>query len=205
MLGDGSLIATVSNELYNLFFHNKNFWGDFGWWIQIIGGMGTFVTLIVFLLQLKIDRDKWKKDEIQMICNTCNAILKEINNHKNTFESSTDPIIGDEINYIERILNTDAYDSIIQSGLFSQFEEDTQTALSNLYQRIRLRNESLKHLNKLGDMNILIPNSPSKMNELTERSQYYQRTVTLWEIEIRGLLYGVEVLVRKELDELSST
>ena len=59
-----------SKLYYDLFFHYPHFLTDGVFWIQIVGGFGTFVTLLVFLLQQKIDRDKRKEDEIVRICNT---------------------------------------------------------------------------------------------------------------------------------------
>src|SRR5262249_11419961 len=45
-----------------------------------------------------------------------------------------------DLPFLDIILNIDAYESILHSGLFTRFRPYTQISLANLYIRIKLRN-----------------------------------------------------------------
>ncbi|MBA3750798.1 MAG: hypothetical protein H0X03_07930 [Nitrosopumilus sp.] len=188
--------------LYDIFYNNPKFWTNLGWWIQIIGGSGTFVTLFVFWLQLRYDRKKKKKDELQRIHKSCNAILKEIDDHKNAF-NNLEPsehfrdIQG--IKYGNRVLNTNVYDSILHSGLFTHFESKTQNSLSNLYNRINQRNKMLDYLHRYRDIFFFYDNSIYRERLWIKKERIYAKDINILENEIKDLIERVEILIKTEL------
>jgi hypothetical protein len=109
--------------------------------ISIVAIIAPVITAMYFFWR---QQNNIRKDRIRRSCGT---ILKEL-------DGTTDALIGDiryflgkksespiqtqqEIYYTNKILNTDAYDSILYSGLFSNISSDTQHILSNLYRSVK--------------------------------------------------------------------
>lgn len=107
------------------------------------------------------------------------------------------------IHYCIRILNTDAYDGIIHSGLFTYFSRDTQNILSNLYIRIKNRNEYIKYTYRPEETFHL--HYDSKNAKITRNVNIfnYQKTITVLEKEAKDLMDAAETLIHKELSLLT--
>ena len=108
------------------------------------------------------------------------------------------------IHYKNSFFNTDAYDSIVHSGLFTYFEGTTQDKLSNLYIRIKKHNEILKYKNEFEDRFFM--NDARTRTRREEREKTWFRKVTRYEVtltkyrgEIINLLDTVENSIREEI------
>ena len=92
------------------------------------------------------------------------GILKEIEIQKSLFNDSKnneDEIKEHDISHIGNAININAFDSIINSGLFTNFKTVTRNHLSNLYTHVKRRNELLIYYDRselLLFLMILLPN-----------------------------------------------
>src|SRR4051794_27886660 len=98
--------------------------------------IAVIISIAIFIIERLVERYQTLKENEERICNTCSALLTEIRIQKSTL---TNPMYADQyvirdndIKYISRIINTAAYDSIVNSGLFTNFKPETQNILSNL-------------------------------------------------------------------------
>jgi hypothetical protein len=107
----------------------------------IVITVGVILAVVFFAIERHIDRKHRKKEFV----NSCETILEELRDHSDMYHP--EKYIKDEIKdnadlcFVDRHLNIDAYESIIHSGFFTRFRPYTQFALSNLYLRIKLRND----------------------------------------------------------------
>jgi hypothetical protein len=166
---------------------------------------GIIITVVIFGLTLrKPEKDK-KRDENKRISSSCNALLEELKAHRDGFNYIEQYVSWPEqnIHYCTRILNTDAYDGIVHSGLFTYFTRDTQNILSNLYIRIKARNECIKYT--IRPEETFYVQYDSKNVKITKDVNIlnYQRTITLLEKEAKALMNAAETLIHKELSLLT--
>lgn len=143
---------SIFSKLSDIFFNNPDFWDNFTWWSQIIGGLGTFltivITVIIFWHGLNKDKDeKRKKDEFNSL-RRCYPLINEIGlNNKDLNDEKAIRIIDSskQINYITTVLNTNIHDSMSYSGLLNDFDYRVQQLLATLYFRINIRNELIRY------------------------------------------------------------
>lgn len=82
-----------------------------------------------------------------------NSIKKELDDHLNVFNNN----IGEDLKnirnhtYVSRVLLTDVYKSLVNSGKFLTLVTQLQNEISNLYSRINRRNDILNHLHRHED------------------------------------------------------
>jgi hypothetical protein len=90
--------------------------------------------------------------------------LDEIKNQKDRLDpdNKNQDIEAPDLPYVEKFVDTAAYDSIVSSGLFTHLETDTQNNLSNLYNKFKCRNESIIKLENLIDIAISHKHYPNK-------------------------------------------
>jgi hypothetical protein len=96
--------------------------------------------------------------------NACKAIIREIEDtvdgldpQKNFVNRRTSNVF-----YTSVFLNADAYESVLHSGVFTEFEPETQNALSNFYINVKLRNELLKILSNYENMFFINDRTPER-------------------------------------------
>jgi hypothetical protein len=150
-----------------------------------------------------------RKDRIRRSCDT---ILKEL-------DGTTDALIGDiryflgkksespiqtqhEIYYTNKILNTDAYDSILYSGLFSNISSDTQHSLSNLYRSAKQHNEIINYLNQFEDLFLLSGISESKERIYSDKISNYKLQLTVLEREILRYMELTKMSINTEMEKI---
>jgi hypothetical protein len=204
-----SSVAVINPIFFHLCFNNPYTWSDVGWWIDRLGvPLSIVVAIFLFYRQQKIDQKKRNEEQIERKHNAFNALSEEIKEHKKAFDNArNNPLYGDEhiqypdddIDYCLRLLNTDAYESVIHSGLFTYPERETQNSLSNLYMRIRNRNELLKNKGNFTESSLAQSDSTGYIELLIQMAKNNEKVITIWEQEIRDLMGGIETLFKKEL------
>jgi hypothetical protein len=167
------------------------------------GTLSILVAIAIFVAERMYDRLRREQDDREIKCNSCNAILKEIDDHKDAFTNPnyTHKRPSSELEYVEAFFNTDAYDSVLNSGLFTHFDVDTQNTLSNLYIRIKLRNELLAYIDRYRDLFFLYDNAPTRYSRWNEEVFRYEVSMSDREKEIKDLMEAAEVYIEKELQK----
>jgi hypothetical protein len=166
---------------------------DFTWWVQIIGGLGTPGTLIIFLCQQRIDKRKREKDDNERWIKACNLIEKEITHVKDGIDSNIKIIRDADPPYHSLIFNMDGYQSLLNSGLFSYLDIFTQDILKRLHMRIRLHNEILRQGNTFRE-NFFIDGI------YADRIYEWHNAVRSYNIELHGIEQDLLKLIEKVPD-----
>lgn len=119
--------------------------------------------------------------------------------HHPTEETKTGAIkIQKDVNYTNTYMATDAYDSVLFSGLLTHFTEETQYTLSKLYSRITSHNELIKYIYQLEDNFSLKQYSGDLHLKLQQTIDRYELRLTTQEIEIISLIYDSIRLIETE-------
>jgi hypothetical protein len=157
----------------------------------------VIAAIFLFWLQQRLER----RDQMRR---SSDAVLKEIEETRDALVSEQEKRIRynivklsesknnikGHVDYRNIYLNTDAYDSILHSGLFTNFSVETQHTLSKLYSRIRSHDDLITYLQHFRDA-FLINNvtTEDKEKRWKGESQPYELTLTEWEKEIIHLAY----------------
>ncbi len=148
------------------------------------------------------ERYKTKKESRERIHNVCKAILKEIEDHRDAFTNRKQPEhfvkVGD-IQYVSRVLNINAYESVIHSGLYTDLKPCTQNSLSNLYNHIIYRNEMIDYVKRYRDIFFLYDNYENRNNLWFTRIKNYAIEFKDLEVIINDFMNRTEVLLNIEL------
>jgi hypothetical protein len=142
-----------------------------------------------------------RKDSIRRACDT---ILKELEENQTALTTEKHKRItyttskGEKLNYTNAFFDTDAYDSVLHSGLFTHFSADTRHKLSLFYSRIKSHNELLDYTNRYEDNFFLNDDSEERKQRWQQEIERYDLLLTKWESEAIKLLDEVEKLVRQE-------
>lgn len=147
--------------------------------------MPVFGALGIFLLEEQIRRG-------ERIRRSRRTILREVRETKDSLleeekriryyvdEPKLSPItIRRRVDYRNAYVITDAFDSVLHSGLFTYFAEYIQYVLSNLYSRIKTHNTLITSMNQF--------------EEKREKMLEYQLYLTDLEIDIMRLIYESEL------------
>ncbi len=166
--------------------------------IQIaIATAAIIATILLYWYQQSSSR----KDAIRRACDT---IIKELEENKTALTTDKHKRItyatsgGDNVNYTNAYLDTDAYDSVLHSGLFTHFTAETRHKLSLFYSRIKSHNELLTYTSKFEDMFFLNDNSNERKQRWYLEIERYDLILTKWESEAIKLLDESEGLVKSE-------
>ena len=158
---------------------------------------GVIVAIIVFLLQIRGDKAKEKKEFSERLIRSCDTLLNELEDHNialNTKRHTHTLNRKERIYYVNAYLNTSAYESILHSGLFTFFLMETQQDISELYLRVIMHNRLTAYKDQFQDMLSQYSNSPY----YAPRLLLYERRLTNREIEIRRMLPVVKKQIVKE-------
>jgi hypothetical protein len=164
----------------------------------LISSSGIIISIFIFYLTLRKQENDRKRDENERMDNICNALLEELKDHRDAFTRniSEDYIKVQDITYINRVLNTNAYESVLHSGLFTYFDDDTQNRISNLYVHIIRRNQLLDYLNIYKDNFLLNKDINNEKNVWIERQLEYQKEIMRLESEIHYWMNKVGPLIK---------
>jgi len=203
-----SVSLELQLSLWFLFFVLENF--DVFNWIEshdgliggIIGAVGVIVAVYLFWTEEKRRDKREEKESKDRICRSCNAILMEISDHKELFQNPNFTHIrrNGNIDYTIAFFNTEAFESILHSGLFTHLNAEIQNRLSNIYVRIKLHNEFVKYRAKLRDMYNMYDKTPLKTQNWISVVKPYEESLTNWEQELKLLIAETEVLLNKEIN-----
>ena len=165
--------------------------------------VGIAVPLVIYIIQ------QWSEKRGR-ISRSCDAIIKEIRQNKlvttgtkydrikyRVYDQSHNLIA--EVDYVNAFLETDAYQSVLNSGLFTHFCVDTQNSLTSLYARIKSRNELITYMDKYEDLFFLYNAATGQSLDRWYASiEKYDVLMTDWEKEILEWVDEVEDLLIKE-------
>ena len=189
--------AVVTNAAYAESQEPKfDFWASFGYWLDRAGIAGVAVTLFVYLLQQRSTRNKERHRRKETFENSRLALLGEISGNQDKLSLSNRLLFSyvrskQTIDFANIIFDTYAYQSIIHSGLLTDFGEEAQSLLAQLYSRIDFHNESLKYRSRLETEFSLFGKPGTQGNWLGEKEKY-DLILSNTEAEIRQLFPLVE-------------
>ena len=165
----------------------------------LIAVAGLIVVIILFRIEQVIDSNN-KKDEIRnRLLTACNILSLELTQYKDTFSNTTIMVNdGNNIPYINNVLNLDGYNSILYSGLLSHFGRETQDLIKRLYERIRLHNEILLYKMRYDDIFFLYDQSIRRQQLWLTRVARYDSVLFVYESEIKGLIPLLERKIETE-------
>lgn len=131
------------------------------------------------------------------------AILNEVSDTASVFTDPQFPTIsyaaadGTAIKYTHCFLDHDAYQSVINSGQYSHFKDDTQYQLQQLYSRIKDHNEDIKIIGNIEDQFYLLKGKIDDV-EVNKIAEKYGKHITTMENEIKELIPKVKKLLEDE-------
>ncbi len=162
------------------------------------------IPIIIYVLQQWID----KRDRIRR---SCHAVIRELSQNKIALTDNKykhikyklDKLYEDKIKYINYTnvyLESDAYQSVLNSGLFTHFSIDTQNSLTSLYARISSRNELITYVDHYEDTFFIFHNlSDNTLKTWYSKIEKYDILLTEWESEIYYWIDKVELLLNIEM------
>lgn len=189
-----AIVVSLFILYYPEFANNPSFAND----VAIIA---VIVSVCIFSIERLVEKYETKKESKERKNNACDTILKEIENHRDAFYNSNPPedfITIGNITYVNRVLNTNAYESILYSGLFTQLSTKTQISLSNLYNHIDFRNEMIDYLRKYEVMFFIHDDSIERHNQWLEKKRVYLKDIPETERNIKDLLREAELLIKDD-------
>lgn len=158
---------------------------------------GVIVTVAIFIIERIIERYLRDKEDNDRMRRSCNTMLKEIDNHRMA-------LVGfkpEEGRFVEKYFNTDAYQSLVSSGLFTYFEEETQDKLSDLYIRIKLHNDFSTYRNHYSDIFFLYSDSKDRLEKWRSKVKRYDDALNMWDTDICNYLGEACGFINKELSK----
>lgn len=167
---------------------------------------GIVVPIVAALFLLWIQQYLEKRDRLRR---SCEAILREIEEMKDSLLSEQEKQIRyhivdlsgapnnlrRQVDYRNIYLNTDAFESVLYSGLFTQFSVETQHNLSKLYSRVKSHNDIITQIQRLHNNFLLSSVSEQRYQRVKNP---YEQTITKMEKEMTSLAYIVQMNIRSE-------
>lgn len=164
---------------------------------QNIEVIAIVVALVIFLLERYYERRKDRVEINDRLERCYKTIEKELNDHEQSFdnpkyENSSD---NENVPWKGMVLNIDAYDSLVHSGLFTYFQDRTQDRLANLYIRIKLQNKMIHEKTLVKSMFFMQGFSDEKKKLWPYISYPYDFSINGYQTEIENLLDDVKKLI----------
>jgi hypothetical protein len=169
----------------------------------ILSVLGIGVPIIGAMFLFWFDMHRTRQDTLRRSCGT---VIRELRETKDALlgeqhqriryhveDKTQHPVkTQNKVDYTNAILGSDAYDSVIHSGLFTHFSEETQHILSELYSRIKTHNYLINYTNEFEDMFLL--NDDSEQRKIRRRNAVlrYDLALTKLEVEMIPLIYRSE-------------
>lgn len=133
------------------------------------------------------------------------TLLTEIIENENSLNGKNgDPIReftasnGTQVKYVHCYLDTDAYDSVVMSGQFTQFNLNTQNYLERIYTRIKDHNDDIKIRNEI-EYTYHLLNKKIDENDVNVISEKFVIHLTDIEKEILELFPKVKISLNTEM------
>lgn len=131
----------------------------------------------------------------------CSAIIRELEDTgealaSNEYEATERKDEG--VYYKNAFLTREAYESILHSGVFTEFLPTTQIALSKFYGSLKLRNELMIRIANYNEIFFLNNTSLERDVEWRRMVLPYQQTVTQYESILNNLLVTLIELLKDE-------
>ncbi len=181
---------------------------EYSFLLVILALLGVIVVIVGFFIQPKSEKRN------SLIRSTA-AILRELDenkkslsndfhehikyNPKNYIDKSTNTATEQTfVSYTDAYLEIDAYESVLASGLFTHFSEDTQYTLNMVYSRIRRKNELITYRERFEDTFFMNDDSDERKLKWYKKVVKYDILLTGWEKEIKQMLYDAENKVKQE-------
>lgn len=131
----------------------------------------------------------------------CDAILKEIEDTEialtTEMHTATDRRV-EGVYYKNAFLNKEAYESIIDSGVFIEFLPTAQNTLSNFYGNLKLRNELMVRISNYHEIFFLNDTSNERQKQWNKSVLPYQLTVTNYELYLKNNLELLKQVIKDE-------
>jgi len=167
--------------------------------------IGIIIALGIFMYDRFYERWKDKQEINQRLTRCFRTISMELNDHAKALVNKEYPDVVDNSAYPFKsmFLNIDAYESLLHSGLFTHFNEETQDRLANLYNRVKLHNEFQTHRTILRcrfDMDEYSKDKEKKWSILIAPCDVI---LNLYQKEIKELIGSVKQLIDEEEKNLS--
>jgi len=202
------IISSIINTIFFGWFELQNF--DVLNWIEnhdgliggIIGAVGVIVAVFLFWKEGRNQNERQEKESKDRTCRSCNAIIMEMADHEDLFTNPNFTHIrrnNGEINYTIAFFNTEAFESISHSGLYTHLDPTLQNRLSNIYIRIKLHNELILYRARFRDMFYLYDKSPLRVQNWINAVKPYEESLTNWEQELKLLMDEAIVLLNREI------
>jgi hypothetical protein len=119
--------------------------------------------------------------------------IKKIDNEQDAINTSD----HFQISYSNIHLDTDAYDSILYSGYFTQLSVDAQHKFTMMYGRIKAHNDTISYLDRLEDKYIY--NELDWQKKLYSAVEHYDIFLTNVEKSIIELMGEATILLLSEI------
>lgn len=191
-----NVVYAESNEII-LFGQINGLWNMIVAWFNP-GTISIYVAVGIFLIQQWYVQKKDREEQEKRTMNMCNAILREIKDHRDALTNYE--IVGQEgskIYFRNAFFNFGAYDSIVHSGGLTYLDDlELQQAIVNLYLRVSLCNQDLHYLDSYYDAFFLNDTSPTRKQRWEEEVKRYHERLTRNQNEMKDLMNGIEVKMK---------
>lgn len=167
----------------------------------LISLCGIVAAILIFWGTIRKQNKDSEREVNERIIRISKTLLKAIESQEKSFDASghTISIEGNGIDL--EIISTSAYDSIINSGLFTHFSTDIQDCLSNLSNYIKDRNELIKGF---FDMLLSYTIDIDQLSlSITDKVEFYGASIRESDQKIQNSLKATKILIKKELSNVN--
>jgi hypothetical protein len=171
---------------------------------DVVNILGVVIPII---LTITLFWHKEKSDQREIMRRAIGTLLQEldgtvkalIGNPRYTLGKRLSADTEKGLEFTNEFLITDAYDSVLHSGLFTHFSGHTQYKLTQLYGRVKGHNEYVKYLDKYRDMFFLYDKTESRHSRWKHEKNEYASTLGSWEGGIVRLVGESEKSIKRDL------
>ncbi len=177
-------------------------------WISKVSLTGILIALLSFYNQQRKEKKNKKQESIERICRISNALLIDINELNVWYASDKYKILKTRrynAEYSENVINTTSYQSIVNSGLITYFQKDTQEQLNSYYFYATVHNKRIYDMaqmfnNKMNSSDF----NENDIKKLTDSHAWIlnENELTKYENEIIKALPIVRTQLNDELERL---
>jgi hypothetical protein len=134
----------------------------------------------------------------------CQIISQEVEEFRIRLTANNQIVSDTQPPFFNIHFNFDGYESIIHSGLFSHFDENTQFEIKALYERIKLHNELSMYRFSLQNQYFLYDISVARRNMWPRTVFPINASLRQLEIEINRIIIDVLNSLEFELNRIDS-
>lgn len=155
-------------------------------------GIGTIIIAIIIFLATVIKQDSDRKEETRKrLLTACQLISQEVEEFRRRLSDNSRIVRDLHPEFFNIHFNFDGYESVLHSGLFSHFDEETQFEIKALYERIKLHNEFSMYRLSLQNQYFLYNESREHINRWPRIIQPINFSLHQLEIEINQIIEDV--------------